>query len=284
MPGRHRFSPYSPTRVVLEAPATRAQRIYRGAGEALLTLALIGVLFIVYEVYWTDLTSDRKQRTATEQLDQLWSEPDRARTATEAAFGPVGFAKLHIPSFGSDFQLTVVQGTSDAELEVGPGHYEGTAQPGERGNFALAGHRVGKGSPFNDIDLLKTCDAVVVETRTHWFTYRVLPSASEALDWATSRKPDKCSADPVTVTPLPAPYQRAVGQQVVDPTAIGVIAPVPMNADYAEPPQDGVALLTLTTCTPRFSATHRLVVQAVLVNTAEKDALNPVVPKALSEG
>lgn len=270
--------------MVLDAPVTRAQRIYRGAGEALLTLALIGVLFIVYEVYWTDLTSDRKQRTATEQLDQLWSEPDRERTATESVSGPVGFAKLHIPAFGNDFQLTVVQGTSDAELEIGPGHYEGTAQPGERGNFALAGHRVGKGSPFNDIDLLNTCDAVVVETRTHWFTYRVLPSASEALDWATNRKPATCSADSVTVTPLPAPYQRAVGQQVVDPTAIGVIAPVPMDADYAEPPQDGVALLTLTTCTPRFSATDRLVVQAVLVDTAEKDPLNPVVPKSLSEG
>ncbi|WP_430335318.1 class E sortase [Rhodococcus sp. ACT016] len=269
--------------MVLDAPATRAQRIYRGAGEALLTLALIGALFIVYEVYWTDLTSGRKQRTATEQLDQLWSEPDRTRTVTEAS-GPVGFAKLHIPAFGNDFQLTVMQGTSDADLEVGPGHYEGTAQPGERGNFALAGHRVGKGSPFNDIDLLKTCDAVVVETRTHWYTYRVLPSASEALDWATSRKPATCSAGAVPVTPLPAPYQRAVGQQVVDPSAIGVIAPVPMNTDYAEPPQDGAALLTLTTCTPRFSATHRLVVQAILVDAAEKDRLNPVSPKALSEG
>ena len=41
------------------------------------------------------------------------------------------------------------------ELVEGPGHYVDSAMPGEQGNFALAGHRVGKGSPFLDLDQLR---------------------------------------------------------------------------------------------------------------------------------
>lgn len=39
----------------------------------------------------------------------------------------------------------------------------------------MAGHRVGKGAPFNDLGALEACDAVVVETKQEWVTYRVLP-------------------------------------------------------------------------------------------------------------
>ncbi|OYD61133.1 class E sortase [Rhodococcus sp. OK302] len=286
MDRRRQPSPYAPTPIVLETTATRAQKWYRGFGDALLTLGLIGALFIVYEVYWTDISSDRKQRTVTEQLDQVWAQQDSAqfRSAAPEIDGPVGFAKIRIPRFGSDFQMTVVKGTSDADLEVGPGQYEGSADPGQVGNFAVAGHRVGKGSPFNDIDALQTCDAVVIETLTVWYTYRVLPSAAEASEWGTERKPARCTADPTPVTSLPAPYQRALGQQVVDPNEVGVISPVPMDPSYAEAPEGGVALLTLTTCTPRFSATDRLVVQAMLVNSTPKDPQMHSAPTVLSEG
>lgn len=283
MKRRRKGSLYAPTPIVMAADATPAQRRYRVLGDVLLTVGLVGVLFIVYEMYWTDLASHRKQRTVTEQLDQAW-ESGGSRSASPGTDGPVGFAKLRIPKFGEDFQLTVLEGTSDAELEVGPGHYEGTAGPGEVGNFAVAGHRVGKGSPFNDLDLLDACDAVVVETATQWFTYRVLPDADEAADWPRRSRPDRCTADPIPVAPLPAPYQYAVGKQVVAPDANGVIAPVPMDPAYTEPPENGVALLTLTTCTPRFSATHRLIVQAVLVDTEAKDPQNRSVPEVLAEG
>ena len=46
---------------------------------------------------------------------------------------------------------------------------------GGGGQFAVAGHRVGKGAPFNDLGNLKACDAVVVETQNSWEIYRVLP-------------------------------------------------------------------------------------------------------------
>jgi sortase A len=81
------------------------------------------------------------------------------------------------------------------------------AMPGEPGNVAVAGHRVGKGSPFLDLDQLRPGDPIVVETADAWYEYRVLG--------------DPQSGDlSVTVDGVP-------GRQIVDPSAIGVIAPVP---------------------------------------------------------
>jgi sortase A len=45
---------------------------------------------------------------------------------------------------------------------------------GEAGNVAVAGHRVGKGSPFLDLDRLRPGDPIVVETADAWYEYRVL--------------------------------------------------------------------------------------------------------------
>ncbi|MFL6097870.1 MAG: sortase domain-bontaining protein [Blastococcus sp.] len=66
----------------------------------------------------------------------------------------------------------MLEGTAEKELSQGPGHYEGTALPGQPGNMGLAGHRVGKGSPFLDLDQLRPRDPIVVETVDSWFVYR----------------------------------------------------------------------------------------------------------------
>ena len=73
---------------------------------------------------------------------------------------------MYIPAFGDDFQFAIVEGTDENDLLRGPGDYEQTQRPGEEGNFGVAGHRVDKGSPFNDLGLLETCDAIVVEPLT----------------------------------------------------------------------------------------------------------------------
>lgn len=76
---------------------------------------------------------------------------------------------------GQGHQFAVVEGVQEHELRTGPGHYPVTQLPGQDGNFAVASHRVGKGAPFNDLGALEACDAVVVETKQEWVTYRVLP-------------------------------------------------------------------------------------------------------------
>jgi sortase A len=65
------------------------------------------------------------------------------------------FALIRVPRFGSDYVRPVVKGTDLSVLDEGVGHYEGTAAPGEVGNFALAGHRVTYAKPFGQIAELR---------------------------------------------------------------------------------------------------------------------------------
>lgn len=270
----------------------RARTALGVTGEVLITLGVVVLLFVAYEVYVTNWLSAGKQHDATSALDQQWSDEnvapvDPANERTEK-FRPgdgEGFAKLYVPAFGSDFVFTVLEGTSDRVLEAGPGHYRDTAFPGEPGNFAVAGHRVGKGAPFNDLDLLRSCDAIVVETRQNWFVYRVLPTRDEVAGWSTGRGGDpRCAG----MNPLGKPYTGVVGQQVVLPSQNGVIAPVPDHPELtfdSLPAEQRAALITLTTCHPRFSAAKRLVLHGVFVKQYPKDPANPAArPPELTEG
>jgi sortase A len=230
--------------------------VIRGIGELFITLGLVLLLFVFYAVYITDLASADKQRAATAELDQQWRNQ---RGVLDHPIEGDGIAKLYIPSFGSDYAFTVLEGTGDGTLAVGPGHYIDTALPGQPGNFAVAGHRVGKGSPFNDLDLLSSCDALVVETIDQWFVYRVLPLRDEVAGWATNQAlTPQCAG----VEPLPRPYADVVGKEIVLPSQVGVISPVPGGESDLTPTAN---LITLTTCHPQFSARERLILHGVLV-------------------
>ncbi|HKR50928.1 MAG TPA: class E sortase [Pseudonocardiaceae bacterium] len=229
----------------------------RGAGELLLTAGLVVLLFVGYEAYVTDWMSAVKQREATAQLDNAWRNP---RGVVDRPIEGAGMAKMYIPTFGPDFVFTVLEGTGQDTLAVGPGHYEDTALPGQPGNFAVAGHRVGKGSPFNSLDLLSSCDAIVVETIDHWFVYRVLPLRGESTGWAGSKATQpQCRG----VSPLTGSYADVVGKTIVLPSQNEVIAPIPGQPDL--PAKRDVELITLTTCHPQFSNRQRLIVHGILV-------------------
>ncbi|WP_434447203.1 class E sortase [Lentzea sp. E54] len=88
---------------------------------------------------------------------------------------------------------------------------------------------------FWNLDQLAPDDALVVETRDRWFVYRV----SE--------------------------------QKVVLPTAIDEVAPVPGDPD-ATP---ATAMITLTTCHPKWDNYQRLVVHGTLASTSDKRAGRP---------
>jgi sortase A len=286
--GHRAPSPY-PRRRVPEPPTVRIPKdflrrpaqprkdpvrtVVRTFGEVLITLGLVVLLFVVYEVYWTDLISAGKQRDATSVLDNQWKAKDDPERKDH--FGGLGegqgFAKMYIPAFGADYHFTIVEGTTAPDLEIGPGHYTHTAYPGEPGNFAVAGHRVGKGAPFNDINLINSCDAIVVETQNNWFVYRALPKEEEKANWATGKGKDaKCKG----VEVLGGPYANVVGQQIVTPNDGLVVAPVP-GAETAPSPGEQASLMTLTTCHPRFSDKQRLIVHAVMVKQWQKDPAKP---------
>ncbi len=212
---------------------------------------------MVYEVYVTDLLTDRRQAELTDELYAEWQDDPPVPGAQVPGDA---IAVLYIPRLGDDYRQVVLEGTAEEELSQGPGHYIGTALPGEQGNLALAGHRVGKGSPFLELDTLRPGDPIVVETADSWFVYRVLG------DRATG----DFGGDPSGVP----------GQEIVLPTDIDVISPVPGGDARGTP--DG-AFLTLTTCHPRFSAEQRLVVHAALDGAPIAKADAPDGPPAIRE-
>lgn len=125
------------------------------------------------------------QQTAQAQAQLMGEVPDAAQGVVESGSPrgraadpfptatPVGdgeaLVAMRIPRFGDDWQWTAAEGTSPTVLESGPGHYEGTALPGERGNTAFAAHRAGHGNPFIEFDALRAGDHVLLtQGETTW--------------------------------------------------------------------------------------------------------------------
>ena len=237
----------------------RGRAVVRGAGELLLTAGFVILLFVVYELFVTDLATAQDQARLDHQLHAAWraDSPVRLDAEPEPAVGkPI--AIVHIPRLGSDYQRVIVEGTDQQQLAQGPGHYVGTAMPGQQGNFALAGHRVGKGSPFLDLDTLRPGDAIVVETAGQWLVYRVLGDPRNG----------SFTTDPSGIP----------GQEVVPPTALDAVSPTPDRASDAPATE---AYLTITTCNPKYSARTRLVVHARLDGGPVSKASAPQGPPAL---
>jgi len=220
----------------------------RGLGELFITAGLLLLLFVAWQLWWTDVVANRAQAEITADLEQEWGDGSRGAAPAEApqdygdppelAQAPDGeaFAIVRIPDFGPDWQeRPVFQGTGLDLLKKGVGHYVDTAMPGAVGNFAVAGHRVTYGRPFNQIAELEPGDPIVVETADSWYVYRMRSST------------------------------------IVAPDRVDVVAPVPEQPD-AVPTE---RLMTLTACHPMYSARERFIVHAVLESWQPKSAGEP---------
>ena len=219
----------------------------RGVGQTLITLGLVVLLFLVYELWVSNYFAERANHALTHKLETEWARGDNpllplpGEHLSSIPLG-TGIANLYIPRFGPDYHWSILQGTTQAALADGPGHYVGTALPGQVGNFAIAGHRVGKGEPFLNLDRLHAGDALILETKPYWFVYRV-----KGLDRGLN-VPDR---------------DGVAGQEIVDPGDGAVLLPYPDHPGRRPVER----LMTMTTCTPKFTATQRLVIHA---NLAEK--------------
>lgn len=198
----------------------------RGLGEVMITFGVIVLLFAAYEVWGTTAVIGDHQNDLDQQLAQDWDEPAAdptvgpTPTASATPGPPTGIARLYIPKL--DKQWVVVEGVTQKAIRYAPGHYPSSADPGQIGNFAVAGHR--NRATFWRLDELNVGDAIVVETRKEWFVYKVTRS------------------------------------HIVKPSAIEVVAPVP-GRPGAKPT---TAMLTLTTCNPKFDNYQRLIIHAQL--------------------
>jgi sortase A len=203
----------------------------------LLVTGLSCLGWVAYQYAGTNLVAERAFRSGRQELRTRWQQPAGPGPATSnkapAPLPGEAVALLRIPAFGPDFEVPVLEGTDLDVLSRGVGHYPGTAQAGEVGNFAVAGHRVTHGEPFRRLLELGKGDRVVVETRTALYTY-VLDEPPQSL--------------------------------TVADTAGWVLDPVP-GRPAAEPSR---ALITLTTCQDLFHSPDRSVGFGHLESTRNK--------------
>lgn len=213
-----------------------------GAG---LILAGLGLLAYVAWQYWgTNWVSHRKQERIVEDIRERWDDkqvgesPDLTANGTPVVHTSEGdvAALVRIPAFGDDYVIPVLEGTSDSVLAAGFGHFPDSADPGQVGNYALAGHRVTHGEPLHDMPSLEIGDEVVVETRTATYTYELSSGGDD----------------------LRVSFEDG-----------WVVGPLPTNPDGGgvQPKQiPGQRLLTLTTCAELFHTDDRLVAFGILVD------------------
>lgn len=225
-------------------------------GEILVTLGVLMGLFVVWQLWWTDVIAGRAQAKIVADLgwqpalpvatpgpaestdpttdptsapsDTPATAPVEYRTPAPVIDQPahaVTFAVMFVPRWG-DTAMPVSEGVTKHDVldAKGIGHYDGTAMPGAIGNFSVAGHRTTYGKPFNRIAELRVGDPVVVRTQNTWYVYRVTSS------------------------------------QVVRPWQTDVIDPVP-GKPGATPT---TAMMTMTTCHPMYSASERYIVHSEL--------------------
>src|SRR5919109_4717075 len=94
------------------------RQVIRAAGEILLTVGVIGLLFLGYLVWGTGLRAASAQRALASELNQQWRRAPgrgdaigaRAEQFNVATGQP--FAFIRIPAFGRQWRNTPIQGTA----------------------------------------------------------------------------------------------------------------------------------------------------------------------------
>ncbi|MFD3570603.1 class E sortase [Streptomyces sp. NPDC058667] len=210
----------------------------RAVGELFITFGVVMLLFVTYQLWWTNVLAGQETDQAKEQIEDTWAKGESKPEAFEPG---EGFAILYIPKL--DVVVPVAEGIDKTKvLDKGMvGHYaEGalkTAMPSDKqGNFAVAGHRNTHGEPFRYVNRLNPGDPIVVETQDAYYTYEM-----------------------ASILPQTAPSN------------VAVIDPVPKGSGFTEPGR----YITLTTCTPEFTSTYRMIVWGKLVEERPRSKGKP---------
>ncbi|MEU8788081.1 class E sortase [Streptomyces sp. NPDC048643] len=212
--------------------------VSRMIGEVFITTGVLMLLFVTYQLWWSNVRAHQQAGSAAHHLQQDWADGKR----NPGTFSPgQGFAILHIPKL--DVVAPIAEGISKTQvLDRGMvGHYgEGdlkTAMPDAKtGNFALAGHRNTHGEPFRYINRLQPGDEIVVETQDDYYVYKM------------------SSILPVT-----------------SPSNTSVLDPVPKGSGFTAPGR----YITLTTCTPEFTSKYRMIVWGKMVEDRPRSKGKP---------
>lgn len=140
----------------------------------LLLLGIAGIGFAGVQIYQLRSSAGNQVLPALAPLQphssaQASSSPS-ARAVVYSPYPKVGdvIGTISLPSLKQ--KLPIIEGTDDAELKRGVGHYVRSVLPGIVDNSVLAGHR---DSVFSQLGKLALGDPLVVRTAAGQFTYMV---------------------------------------------------------------------------------------------------------------
>ncbi|MGW7485437.1 class E sortase [Streptomyces sp. NPDC054786] len=211
----------------------------RALGEVFITLGVLMLLFVTYQLWWTNVMAEQEAGGAANNLQHEWDKGggEKKNLADGERFGIMYIPKL-------DVKAPIAEGIDKHQvLDHGMvGHYDKnsgikTAMPWDKkGNFAVAAHRNTHGEPFRYINRLTKGDKIIVETQSSYYTYEmesILPQTS--------------------------------------PSNTSVIGPVPPGSGFTGPGR----YITLTTCTPEFTSTFRMIVWGKMVDERPRSKGKP---------
>lgn len=235
-------------------------KIVGGVGEILITLGVLGLLFVVWELWWTGIEAESDRQDSLNEFyanmpEAAGHDDDDGEAEDESAPNPADFevcytledgteigcadhmrsqtgseqimGVVYAPRLGNNWAAPIRYGVSAHQIDRGGvGHYPSTQWPDEPGNFAMAGHRNTNASMLGNQDSLQTGDPIYVVSNDGIYVYEVRE------------------------------------RHVVLPSQTEVLNPVPSN--YGAQPEFGV--LTFTTCHPMYSNRERLIHHAEIVD------------------
>ncbi len=211
------------------------------AGELLVTLSALIFLYLIYNAWFSNVTAQAQTAELAEEIQQIYQLHDAKPLSASESIPVVVSGEqvspiglLYIPRLRDKvWGLPIVDGVGARELSLGVGHYGSTELHGQLGNFAIPGHRATHGEPFAYFERLKAGDLVYVRTQQGWFEYQLFE------------------------------------QKKIKESETWVLADSPDGLELA----DGSALITLTTCDPRWNSYQRWAWWGVLTNTYEQSPL-----------
>lgn len=230
-------------------------------GELLITAGVLVLLFIGWQLWFTELTVGHELKGEAAQQSQEWNEhapppspppsdepnePADPGTADPAAYNPPvetapgnaeRFGLLIVPRWGADYYRPIAEGIGVADvLNKGElGHYPSTVMPGAVGNFAIAAHRMGHGGSLHHIHELQLGDHIYVETASGWYQYEFR------------------------------------NLEYVHPTGVGVLDPVPQSPETPATER----YITLTSCNPMYTSNERIIAYGVFDRFYPRDTSAP---------
>ncbi|MEV7228342.1 class E sortase [Polymorphospora sp. NPDC051019] len=218
---------------------SRLRGSVRVAGEVLITFGLVVLLFAGYEIWGKGVVVDAHQSDLSEQLAQQWDQPtDPTVGPTPAASGSPTPAVTGKPIAG----LYIPKFGQNWIVVEGVSQKDIRYAPGHYPKSAMPG-QIGNFSvaghrnraTFWRLDELRNGDPIVLEAKNDWYVYQV------------------------------------TRVHIVKPSQVEVVEPVP--GQFGAKPTK--AMLTLTTCNPKFDNYERLIVHAELTRSQPKSDGRP---------